>query len=53
MADLNSFWMKVSKISGIWFDKSKIIEMEFFDMFDAFLNMYPIFSDYFYHLPFG
>ena len=47
MADLNSFWMKVSKISGIWFDKSKIIEMEFFDMFDAFLNMYPIFSDYF------
>ena len=47
LADLNLFWMKVSKISGIWFDKSKIIEMEFFDMFDAFLNMYPIFSDYF------
>ena len=37
----------MDSISAIWFDKSAILRMEFFDMFDALLNLYPTFSNYY------
>ena len=46
LAELNVFWMKVEAISAIWLDKTAIIRMEFFDMFDALLGFYPTFSNY-------
>ena len=46
LADLNMFWVKVDSISAIWFDKTAIIQMKFFQMFDALLNLYPTFSNY-------
>ena len=47
LRDLNVFFAKMDSISAIWFDKSAILRMEFFDMFDALLNLYPTFSNYY------
>ena len=47
LRDLNVFFVKMDSISAIWFDKTAILRMEFFDMFDALLNLYPTFSNYY------
>ena len=46
LAELNTFYVKVDALSSIWLDKTTIIQMKFFQMFDALLNLYPTFSNY-------
>ena len=31
----------------LWFDKTAILRLEFFDMFDALMNLYPTFSNFY------
>ena len=47
LALLNEYYIRVDLISSIWFDKTALIKMEFFKMFDALLNLYPTFSNFY------
>ena len=47
LADLNLLYVKMASLSNLWFDKLAILDLEFFQMFDALLNLYPTFSNYF------